>query len=205
MKRLFQLFIGLLLYALGIYFTLQANLGVAPWDAFHQGLSQKFNITFGQASILVGVVIIIVNMIFKENIGIGTIANTLIIGIIIDLLYRINLLPEMTHFYSGLFIIVLGMTSIALATYFYISAAYGAGPRDGLMIILVKATKKPVGLVRLTIESTVLLAGYLLGGKIGAGTVIIALGIGPIVQFVFKLLKFEIDKVEHDYLFAQSK
>ncbi len=205
MKRLTQLFIGLILYALGIYFTLQANLGVAPWDAFHQGLSQKFSITFGQASILVGITIVIFNMFFKENIGIGTIANTVIIGLIIDFFYRINLLPEMTTIISGFVIIILGMVTIALATYFYIGAAYGAGPRDGLMIIMVKVTQKPVGLVRLTIESTVLLIGFLLGGKIGIGTVVIALGIGPIVQFVFKLLKFEIEKVEHQYLFAQSK
>lgn len=205
MKRLTQLFIGLILYALGIYFTLQANLGVAPWDAFHQGLSQKFSITFGQASILVGVVIVIFNMFFKENIGIGTVANTIIIGLIIDFFYMIELVPEMTSILSGFAIMILGMVTIALATYFYIGAAYGAGPRDGLMIIMVKVTKKPVGLVRLTIESTVLLIGFLLGGKIGIGTVIIALGIGPIVQFVFKLLKFEIEKVEHQYLFAQSK
>lgn len=204
MKRLTQLFIGLILYALGIYFTLQANLGVAPWDAFHQGLAQKFGITFGQASIVVGVVIVIFNMFFKENIGIGTIANTVIIGLIIDLFYKIDLVPEMTHFLSGLFIIILGMVIIALATYFYIGAAYGAGPRDGLMIIMVKVTQKPVGLVRLSLESTVLLAGILLGGKIGVGTIIIALGIGPIVQLVFKILKFEIEKVEHQYLFSQS-
>jgi len=204
MKRYVQLLIGLILYALGIYCTLQANLGVAPWDAFHQGLSMKLNISFGQASILVGVAIVLFNLLFKENIGIGTIANTVIIGLLIDILYTINLIPEMTTFISGLLLMIVGMIVIAIATYFYIDAAFGAGPRDGLMIIMVKMTQKPVGLVRLTIESSVVLIGFLLGGKIGIGTIVIALGIGPIVQIVFKLLNFKIESVKHQYLFSKA-
>jgi len=204
MKRYVQLLIGLVLYALGIYCTLQANLGVAPWDAFHQGLSMKLNISFGQASILVGAAIVLFNLLFKENIGIGTIANTVIIGLLIDILYTINLIPEMTTFISGLLLMIVGMIVIAIATYFYIDAAFGAGPRDGLMIIMVKMTQKPVGLVRLTIESSVVLIGFLLGGKIGIGTIVIALGIGPIVQIVFKLLNFKIESVKHQYLFSKA-
>ncbi len=204
MKRYLQLLIGLVLYALGIYCTLQANLGVAPWDAFHQGLSMKLSITFGQASILVGVAIVLFNLLFKENIGIGTIANTVIIGLIIDLFYSTNLVPEMTTFIGGLLLMILGMIIIAIATYFYIDAAFGAGPRDGLMIIMVKLTQKPVGLVRLTIESSVVLIGFLLGGKIGIGTIVIALGIGPIVQIIFKLLNFKIESVKHQYLFSKA-
>lgn len=121
---------------------------------------------------------------------------------IIDLLYTINLIPKADNFLYGLVLLFSGMFIIALATYFYIDAAFGAGPRDGLMIILVKLTQRPVGLVRLAIESGVCIIGYLLGGQIGIGTILIALGIGPIIQTVFKLLKFKIETVQHEYIFS---
>jgi len=202
--RLTKLLVGLILFAFGIYLSLQANVGAAPWDAFHQGLSYKLGITFGQASMIVGFIIVILNMFFKENIGIGTIANTFIIGLFIDLFYAIDLVPKMNSLGSGLFMLTISMVIMAFSTYLYVDAGYGAGPRDGLMIIMVKLTKRPVGLVRLTIESSVCMIGYLLGGQIGIGTVILALSIGPIVQVVFKLLNFKIETVKHQYLFAKS-
>jgi len=203
-KRFLKLNLGLVLYAFGIFSTLQANLGAAPWDAFHQGLSLKTGLTFGQSSIIVGLTIVVINVCFKEKIGIGTLLNIVIIGLLIDLFYQINLLPKMTHFISGLGLLLLGMVTMAYATYFYVDAALGMGPRDGLMVIMVKLTNKPVGLIRLFIESTVLLIGYFLGGQIGIGTVVLALGMGPIIQLIFKLLNFQIESVQHDYIFAKT-
>lgn len=202
-RKFIKLNLGLLLFAFGIFATLQANIGAAPWDAFHQGLALKMNLTFGQASIIVGATIVVINIFFKEKIGIGTLLNILIIGLLIDLFYQINLLPKMTHLASGIGLMVLGMVIIAFATYYYIDAGLGIGPRDGLMVIMVKLTNKPVGLIRLLIESSVLLVGYLLGGQVGIGTIILALGMGPIIQIVFGLLNFKIEHVKHDYLFSQ--
>jgi uncharacterized membrane protein YczE len=203
-KRLLKLNIGLVLYALGIFLTLQANLGVSPWDALHQGLAKLTGISFGKMSIGVGIIILIINACFKEKIGIGTILNILVIGSLIDLFYEIKLVPLMTSFSGGLLFLLLGMFIIAFATYFYIDAGLGAGPRDGLMIVMVRITNKPVGIIRSTIEALVAIGGFLLGGQIGIGTIILAIGIGPVVQLVFKLLNFKIETIQHQYLFANS-
>lgn len=202
--RIVRLLIGLMLFSVGIVLTINANLGIAPWDTFHQGISLIGNITFGQASIVVGMFIVLINILLKEHIGIGTILNIFIIGILIDVLFSLSIIPVMKSFSSGIAMIILGMITIALGSYFYIGAGYGAGPRDGLMVGITKKTGLPVGLVRGLIESMALLFGFLLGGKVGIGTIILALAIGPIVQFVFYHLKFDVKKVEHTYLYKSK-
>lgn len=204
-KNFSRLILGILLYALGIVLSINANLGVSPWDTFHQGISNLVNITFGQASIAVGFIIVLLNLYLKENIGIGTILNMVLIGVFIDLIMYYNLIPIMDSLIPGLIMIILSMFVIALATYCYIGAGFGSGPRDGLMVGLTKKTGRPVGLIRGLIELAVLIIGFLLGGKVGIGTVILAFGIGPIVQFTFHKLNFEVGDVEHIYLFNRSK
>lgn len=199
-KRFIRLIIGISLFAIGIVFTINANLGIAPWDTFHQGVSLLSNITFGQASIIVGLSILILNFFLKEHIGIGTILNIFIIGIIIDILFKFNVIPVMNSFISGFLMIIAGMVTIAFGSYFYIGAGFGSGPRDGLMVGLVKKTKLPIGVIRAAIEVSVLLIGYLLGGQVGIGTVILAVFIGPIVQFIFRIVKFDVKSVKHTYL-----
>lgn len=205
LKNLLRLVLGLLLYALGIVLSINANLGVAPWDTFHQGLSSLINITFGQASIAVGFIIVLLNLYLKEKIGIGTILNMVLIGVFIDLIFSYNIIPIMDTFISGLVMIILSMFVIALASYCYIGARFGSGPRDGLMVGLTKKTGHPVGLIRGLIELSVLFIGFLLGGKVGIGTVILAFGIGPIVQFTFNKLNFRVSDVKHIYLFDKSE
>ncbi|WP_432401829.1 YczE/YyaS/YitT family protein [Wukongibacter sp. M2B1] len=205
LKNLLRLILGLLLYALGVVLSINANLGVAPWDTFHQGLSNLVNVTFGQASIIVGFIIVLINLYLKENIGIGTILNMILIGLFIDLIFYYNIIPIMDSFISGLLMIILSMFTISLASYCYIGAKFGSGPRDGLMVGLTKKTGYPVGLIRGLIELSVLFIGFLLGGKVGIGTVILAFGIGPIVQFTFDKLHFEVSDVKHIYLFDKSK
>jgi len=204
-KNLLRLVLGLLLYALGIVLSINANLGVAPWDTFHQGLSNLINVTFGQASIIVGFIIVLLNLYLKENIGIGTILNMVVIGLFVDLIFNCNIIPIMDGFISGLVMIILSMFVIALASFCYIGAKFGSGPRDGLMVGLTKKTGYPVGLIRGLIELSVLFIGFLLGGKVGIGTVILAFGIGPTVQFTFDKLDFKVSDVEHIYLFDKSK
>src|SRR6056297_292603 len=160
-KRYLKLIFGLILYSIGIVMTINGNLGLAPWDAFHVGLSQTFGISFGQISIIVGLVILLITYYLKESIGIGTIANIFVIGILIDLLFYLEVIPVCREIFSGLVMILIGMIFIALATYYYIGSGFGAGPRDGLMVSLVRVLKKPVGLIRVSIEMTVLLMGYL--------------------------------------------
>lgn len=197
---LIRLFIGLFLYAVGIVLTINANLGLSPWDVFHQGFSNQIGITMGQASIIVGFLFVILDWILGEKVGIGTICNMLFIGMFMDLLMLNNLIPVFHNLIGKVGMMLLGMFVIGIASYFYISAGLGSGPRDGLMIALTKRTKKSVRFIRNSIELTVLIIGYILGGTIGIGTLIMVIGGGYFVQFAFTLFKFDVSKVQHKFI-----
>ncbi len=203
-KRYLRLTIGIILYAIGIVLTINGNLGLAPWDALHIGLSAISGITFGQITIIVGLLVLLLNYQLQESIGIGTLMSTIVIGFLIDFIFHIDLIPVSHHFAGGMIMLFMGMVFIAVASYCYIGAGFGTGPRDGLMVGLTRVTGKPVGLIRGLIETSVLLIGYLLGAKIGFGTVFLAFGIGPIVQTTFKVLRFDVHAVEHDSFIRKS-
>ncbi len=195
-----RLFIGLFLYAVGIVLTINANLGLSPWDVFHRGFSNQIGITMGQASIIVGLLFVILDWILGEKVGIGTICNMLFIGMFMDLLMLNNLIPVFRNLIGKVVMMLLGMFVIGIASYFYISAGLGSGPRDGLMIALTKKTKKSVRFIRNSIELTVLIIGYILGGTVGVGTLIMVIGGGYFVQFAFKLFKFDVSKIQHKFI-----
>lgn len=195
-----RLFVGLFLYAVGIVMTINANLGLGPWDVFHQGLSTTIGITMGQASIAMGIIIVIINYFVGEKLGWGTLCNMLFIGIFMDVLMINNLIPIYEITVLQVIMMLGGMFVIGLASYFYIGAGLGSGPRDGLMVLLTKKTGKSVRFIRNCIEITVSIAGYLLGGFVGVGTVIIALGIGYFIQFVFKIFGFDVKAVNHRFI-----
>lgn len=203
-KRYFKLILGQLIFSIGIVMTMQANLGLAPWDAFHTGLTYITGLTFGTISIIVGIIIVLFTYQFGEPIGIGTIANTILIGVFIDLIYYFDLIPLMESLLPGIIMMIVGMILIAFASYFYISSGFGSGPRDGLMVVLTKLTHLPVGLIRSLIELSVFVIGWLLGAKIGLGTAIIAFGIGPVVHLTFHLLKFDVSKIEHNAILQKK-
>ena len=198
--KITRLMTGYFLYALGIVMTINAKQGLGPWGVFHQGLSSQLNVTFGTVVQIVGAVIIFLDFILGEKIGWGTIGNVIFIGMFIDLISKNNLVPVFENTYLSYLMIFIGMFSISLAAYFYISAQLGAGARDGLMIALTKRTKKPVGLVRGLIEVTALTIGYFLGGPVGWGTLIMSLMIGFFFQITFRMFKFDVNKIEHRYI-----
>ncbi|MDF2890585.1 MAG: putative rane protein [Clostridia bacterium] len=200
MLRGSRLFVGLFLYAVGIVMTINANLGLGPWDVFHQGLSKTIGITMGQASISMGIIIVVMNYFVGEKLGWGTLSNMLFIGIFMDILMLNNLIPIYENTILQIFMMLGGMFVIGLASYFYIGAGLGSGPRDGLMVLLTKKTGKSVRFIRNCIEITVLIVGYFLGGFVGVGTIVIALGMGYFVQFAFKLFKFDVKAVKHRYV-----
>ena len=195
-----RLFLGLFLYAVGIVMTINANLGLGPWDVFHQGLSKTIGITMGQASISMGIIIVVMNYFVGEKLGWGTLCNMLFIGIFMDILMLNDLIPIYENTILQIIMMLGGMFVIGLASYFYIGAGLGSGPRDGLMVLLTKKTGKSVRFIRNCIEITVLIAGYFLGGFVGVGTIVIALGMGYFVQFAFKLFKFDVKAVKHRYV-----
>lgn len=198
--RIVRLFIGLLLYAVGVVMTINAHLGLSPWDVFHQGLSRTVGITMGQAAISMGFILVIIDSLLGERLGWGTISNMLFIGIFMDILMFNKLIPIFKGFIPSCVMMIAGMFVIGAASVFYIGAGFGSGPRDGLMVALTKRTGKSIRFIRNTIELVVLIIGYFLGGFIGIGTVITALSIGYIVQLVFKLCKFQVSSVKHRFI-----
>jgi len=200
-KRFARLIWGLMLCSVGIYMAIQANIGLAPWDAFSMGLSYATGITYGDASILSGLVIIGIDLILREKIGFGTILNTILIGKMVDLLEYVNLIPLLENFWWGLGLLLLGQSIMCVGAHYYISAAMGCGPRDSLMVALGKRVKRfPVGLIRILIEGTALLCGWLMGAKVGLGTLIAAVGVGFILEIVFRLFRFDVKAVRHEGL-----
>lgn len=198
--RLFKLFLGLTLYALGIVFAIQAQIGFAPWEVFHVGLADTFGISIGTASILVGVIIGAIVIFLGEKVGIGSILNMFLIGMILDWILLSGIIPAASNFFVGLLMLILGLFTIALGSFFYIGSAFGAGPRDSLMIALTRITKLPIGICRGSVELAAVIIGWKLGGMVGIGTVIAAFGIGFCVQFTFQLLNFDTTTIEHETL-----
>jgi uncharacterized membrane protein YczE len=198
--RVARLFLGLFLFATGIVMTINANLGLSPWDVYHQGLSKNIHITMGQASISMGFIIVLLNYMQGERIGWGTVSNMLFVGMFMDVLMLNHLIPSYDNIILKLIMLIGGMFVIGFATFLYLGSGFGSGPRDGLMLALSKRTKKPIGIIRNLIEITVLIIGFFLGGTVGVGTVITAGTIGFCVQLVFKLLKFDAKKVKHRYI-----
>ncbi|NCA99294.1 MAG: hypothetical protein EOM70_07965 [Clostridia bacterium] len=200
MIRFINLIWGLFLFAVGIVLTMKANIGFAPWDVLHSGLSERTGISFGTISILIGLLICVLVVLLGEKLGLGTVLNMVLIGSFIDLLLKADIIPMAHSFVPGLIEITLGLFVIAFGSYFYIKAGFGAGPRDYLMIVLRRRTRLSVGVSRGLVEGTAVLFGWLLGGPVGGGTVLAAFGISLCIQIVFSLMKFEPAAVQHETL-----
>lgn len=198
--RLVRLIWGLFLYALGIVVTMNAHIGYAPWEVFHVGLAKTTGISIGVASIVVGLIIGIVVVLLGEKLGFGTLLNMVLIGVFLDIIIAFHIIPVTSNFAIGIIMLIIGLFIIALASYYYIGAAFGAGPRDSLMVALTRKTGLPIGVCRGTIELLAVIVGWVLGGMVGIGTVIATFTIGFCVQTTFKLLKFDVTKVEHETL-----
>lgn len=203
--RLLKLFGGIFLYSLGIVVTINANIGYSPWDVFHVGLSKTVDISIGNASVITGLFIGIIALLLGEKIGIGTIVNMIFIGIFIDILMKFSVIPKNDNINIGILMMIIGLFIIALATFFYITSAFGAGPRDSLVVAITRKTKLPIGLCRGIIEVLALLIGWKLGGKLGLGTVLSAGAIGVCIQIVFKVLKFDATKIKHETIQGSFK
>jgi uncharacterized membrane protein YczE len=179
------LLVGLIGYGFSMALMVRAGLGLDPWDVFHQGLSRHTGMTIGVASAVVGVVVLLAWIPLRNRPGIGTIANVVVIAVTVDA--ALAWLPTPTALPVRVALMLGAVMLNAVSTVLYIGAGLGPGPRDGLMTGLVARTGLSVRLVRTSIEASVLVTGWLLGGTVGVGTVIYALGIGPLVQLVLRL------------------
>lgn len=185
-RRLVQLFVGLALYGVSLAMLLRAGLGLAPWDVLHQGLAGLLGTTVGQMVVAVSFVVLLLWVPLRERPGFGTIANAILVGVFVDL--TLLVLDDAEAWAWRVALLLLGVLLNGAATALYIGASLGAGPRDGLMTGLVRRTGRSVRVVRTSLELTVLVVGWLLGGTVGIGTVLYALTIGPIAHALLPVL-----------------
>lgn len=182
-RRLLQLYLGLVAYGVSMVMMLRADLGLMPWDVLHQGIALQGGWPMGRVAIAVGVLVLLAWIPIRQRPGLGTVSNVIVIGLVFDAcnqwlgssLAELGLVPRIT-------LLLAGVALNAIATAAYIAASFGPGPRDGLMTGLARRTGRSLRLVRTSIEASVLLTGFMLGGTLGVGTLLYALVIGPLVQ-----------------------
>ena len=180
-KTLLYLIFGLILFGLGETLLITAGIGVSPWFVLHQGLSFKTGYSIGATTLIVSIFVLLFWFPLKQKPGIGTILNTILISIVIDL--TLPYLPHPNEFIFKMLQAVIGVLIVGIGSGFYLGANLGPGSRDGLMTGIQKKTNLPFSVVRTLIEISAIILGWYFGGIIGIGTVIYALGIGPFVSF----------------------
>jgi uncharacterized membrane protein YczE len=185
-RRLIQLYAGLVLFGVSAAMLLIAGLGVDPWDVFHQGLSRRIGLGVGTWAIFVGAFVMVLWIPLRQRPGFGTLSNVIVVGLVIDLV--LALIPSVHGPVARVVVMASGVLLNGIATGAYIGAGLGPGPRDGLMVGLA-AHGHSIRVVRTSIELTVLLTGWLLGGTVGIGTVVYAICIGPIAHVFIPLLE----------------
>ncbi len=203
-KQLIILFIGYGFLSLGIVLTKRADLGMNAWGIFHQGLAEQLGISFGMVTIFLGLIILAFSVwLLKTKIGIGTILNVLVVGIIIDLFdYLITFVPS--TIIEKVNLLLVGLIVMTFGRALYISASLGQGPRDGLIIGLHKVFNLEIKYLKPAIEATVLIIGYFLGGTVGFGTIVIVFSSGYLVQGYFKILHYNPKTAKQTQIFSST-
>ena len=201
-SRFVRLFVGLVFYGVGVSFNVSSGLGLAPWTVLNHGFSLLAGIKIGQAGQLLGLLILVLDWIMKEPIGVGTVGNMYFIGSVTDLMLDSGIIPQAASLPHRVLYLLLGMVITVFATFFYMSAGLGAGPRDSLMVGFTKRSKKlQVGAVRMLLEGSAVALGWLLGGVVGVGTLICSFGMGPLTQMIFKRFSYNVRSVHQESIF----
>jgi len=186
-RRVLQLLIGLILYGFGCALTVEAGLGVDPWTVFAQGVAIHTGIGIGWITNIVGFLVLLVWIPLRQKPGVGTIANILLVGT--SMQATLAIVPPVSGTLAQFAVLLGGILVVAVASGLYIGARFGPGPRDGLMTGMNARLGWPIWLCRLLVEATVLVAGWVLGGTVGIGTVLFAILIGPLVHIALPLLR----------------
>jgi uncharacterized membrane protein YczE len=188
--RLYWLVLGLFLCSCGIVCFLESELGLPPWDVLHQGLAEQLNVSFGVANLLVSVLVLGAVWLLGARIGLATFLNALLIGTFVIALTALEPISALSEENLGIRIslIPIALLCFGVGSAFYIAASMGAGPRDSLMLITARRLGVRIGVARTGIEVAALLLGFALGGTVGVGTAVFALGIGPTVELSFWVL-----------------
>ena len=197
-RQWLQIAAGLLVFALGVHLTIFANIGLAPWDCLGMGIAKHTPLNYGVAMTLMAVIILGIDLLLKERIGFGTVIDALLTGNFVQLYNDLNPLPLNTNLWLGILIMLAGFAFMALGMMIYMKGEQCCGPRDSLLVGLGKRLPRwPIGLVEILLWAVVLLAGWLLGGPVGIGTLISTFGAGLVMQLVYSALHFEPRSIRH--------
>ena len=197
-RSIFRLLFGLLIYSFGIYLTIYANIGLAPWDCLAMGISRHAPLNYGSAMMAISLTAVILQLLLRERIGFATLFDAVTKGNLTQLLCDISPYPENHSLWLGIAYMLFGFLFIALGMYVYMKAELGCGPKDGLMIAIGKRLPKvPIGVVEILLWAVVTLFGWLLGGTVGIGTLISTFGAGTVMHLFYRLVNFEPRELHH--------
>jgi uncharacterized membrane protein YczE len=200
-----QFTLGIVALGLGIATMVQAQIGLGPWDVLHQGIARRLDLSIGTVVILLGIPIMLLWIPLGERLGPGTVLNTMFVGTLINVF--MGIVPPLTAeavappwlFPAQVAQMTLGVVIMGIGVGLYLSTGLGAGPRDGVMMGLVRRTGWSVRVIRTSMELGALFIGWLLGGTVGVGTLLFAFGIGPVVQATLRVTcRWRDESHEHD-------
>ncbi len=190
--------VSLFFNGFGIYLVITAGIGVAPWDVFNLGLSKTFGILYGTASITVAVIILLIDVLMKEPIGLAMLIDSVVVGKAVDFFNYLDAFHKPRSLSLSIIMLFVGLTIMGYTQLFYMKASLGCGPRDTLLVGLKKRLRSvPIGIVTTILLCAVTLIGFLLGGPVGIGTVLCAIFQGPIMQAAFRSFSFDATSIKH--------
>ena len=201
-----RIVLGLFVFAFGVHLTIFANIGLAPWDCLGMGIAAHTPLNYGLSMTAMSVIIVLIDLLLKERIGYGTIIDALVTGNFVQLFNDLNPLRKNSSLWAGILLMLVGFVFMAVGMWIYMKAQQCCGPRDSLLVGIGKRLSKvPIGVVEIMLWSLVLLAGWLLGGPVGIGTLISTFGAGLIMQLVYSFLHFEPRDLHHKDVIRTTK
>ncbi len=193
-----RIVLGLLVFAFGVHLTIFANIGLAPWDCLGMGLAKHTPFNYGISMTLIALTVLLIDLLLRERIGFGTVIDALLTGNFVQMFNSLNPFPENQSLWLGIALMTVGFVFMAIGMWVYMRAEQCCGPRDALLVGLGKRMKRvPIGIVEVLLWAVVLLAGWMLGGPIGIGTLSSTFGAGIVMQVVYSLLRFEPRQIRH--------
>ena len=199
--KILKSIIGYLIISMGNALMIYADLGLNSWGILHQGISIQTPLSFGQALQLLGATIIVICIMFGNIPGIGTMLNMYFVGVFTDFFKDAGFFSTPGSLPGKFAMLLISVLLIDFGMFIYLRESIGAGPKDGLMLILTQRSGKDLGLIRTCMELTAVLFGYLLGGKFGIGTIIAAIILGPILRTMFKIFNYNPGENRHENVF----
>ena len=201
-----QIVLGLLVFSFGVHLTIYANIGLAPWDCLGMGIARHTPLNYGLAMTVLSLLILGIDLLLKEKIGYGTVIDALLTGNFVQMFNDLNPFEENHNVLLGVVLMLVGFVFMALGMYIYMKGEQCCGPRDSLLVGIGKRLPRiPIGIVEILLWAAVLLAGWLLGGPVGIGTLISTFGAGLVMQLVYNLLRFEPRSVRHQDIVTVTK